>query len=146
MDGSARSTLPDLPPQDRQAPLDAELDHGVSICRVTGRIGILVDTGMSKNINRMLVAPEQSHTTEQRLIEDKMVEGIKSLKSQTSQLDDELFGGDWESARKTAHTISVCCEYMATLSYRLEDVKGINAQFARIQAHIDRLESQNKEK
>ena len=94
------------------------------------------------NVNRMLVTEHQSHTTEERLIEDKMQDGIKTLKNLATELDEMLFAGQWGEAGYVAKHIGTATDYMAKLAYRLEDVKGINAQFARIQEHIDRLEAQ----
>jgi outer membrane receptor for Fe3+-dicitrate len=61
------------------------------------------------------------------------------------RLDDMMFNADWSNASITARRIADITDYMAKLQYRLEDVKGINAQFARIQEHIDRLDAQLKE-
>jgi hypothetical protein len=93
------------------------------------------------NINRMLVAPGESHTTEERRIEEKMADGIRHLKRLTVQLDEELYGCEWEEARLTAQKIAAHTQYMGKLNIRLTDVQGINAQFARIQTHIDRIEA-----
>lgn len=95
--------------------------------------------------NRMLVENSESHITEQDRLEKKIADGDLSLMRHMEALNAELFNSDWEAAAVTARTISVCVEYMAMLERRLEDVVDINAQFARIQEQVDRIEKLIKE-
>lgn len=95
--------------------------------------------------NRMFVANGQSHITEERLIEDKMQTGIVKLKKLTAELDEYLYDHKWESAGSTARNIGCITDYMARMEYRLHDVVQINAQFERIQEHIDRIEATEKQ-
>jgi hypothetical protein len=92
------------------------------------------------NINRMLVAPGESHTTEERRIEEALADNVRGLKRLTTQLDELLYDCYWEEAVIKAQEIAARCDYMRKLNYRLTDVQGINAQFARIQEQIDRIE------
>lgn len=97
------------------------------------------------NVNRMLVTEHQPHTTEEREIEDEIESCMRKLRNHTARLDDCLFNEDWKNAGDWANGIVRLTEYVIQLEYRLVDVKAINAQFERIQTHIDRIEAQLKE-
>ena len=94
--------------------------------------------------NRMFVALGESHITEQRLIEEKMRDGVKRLRTLAAGLDECLFISDWDDASKIARRIIEAADYMHRLNNRLEDVKDINKSYASIQAHIDRIEATEK--
>ena len=93
------------------------------------------------NPNRLLVVEQESHITEERRIEDKMFETqgyiIAEYERQSELIDD----CEWGLLIKSTRKIETWSQSQALMQTRLQDVKQINATFARIQAHIDRIEA-----
>lgn len=97
------------------------------------------------NVNRLLVVPTDSHVTEERRIEDRMVEMKRDIRKHTQSMRSELTNSDWVAAGRSATAIRDLTSEMWVMDQRLQDVKDINAQFARLQEHTDRLDAQLKE-
>lgn len=95
--------------------------------------------------NRLLVTAGDSHITEQRRIEEEICRCRTKLEEITIDLAVAIEDRAWDAAGGIALRIEKGTDYLQILEYRLEDVVGINEQFARIQVHIDRLEQQLKE-
>ena len=97
------------------------------------------------NKNRLLVTMHDSHITEERRIEEKMLELDYKLESEVTQLEITIEQQRWNDVVITSRIVQQLASDMFTLSRRLEDVKEINEQFARIQEHIDRIEATDHE-
>ena len=95
--------------------------------------------------NRLLVTDHDSHITEERRIEEKMLELDYKLEDEVMQLEITIDQQRWNDSIITSRNIQRLASDMFILSRRLEDVKQINEQFARIQAHIDRIEATENE-
>ena len=96
------------------------------------------------NPNRLLVTPMDSHITEQRRIEEKMIEIDDLLSIQFEDLKTDLAFSNWNAVMLTTRRMGESAGQLWLLDQRLQDVKQINEQFARIQAHIDRIEATDK--
>jgi hypothetical protein len=95
--------------------------------------------------NRLLVTSDESHITEQRRIEDEIELSEATMDMLTTELGELLDDREWEQAGRIANRIEKGTDYIQLLEYRLEDVIDINAQLARIQGQVDRIEKQLKE-
>ena len=91
--------------------------------------------------NRLLVTDHDSHITEERRIEEKMIELDYAIERDIEHLENCHQSQGWNDAIITTRLIQQHASDMLILSRRLEDVKQINATFARIQAHMDRIEA-----
>ena len=94
--------------------------------------------------NRLLVTAHDSHITEERRIEEKMIEVDDILSSRYSDLKIDLGASNWNAVILTTSRIAECAGQLWLMDQRLQDVKQINEQFARIQIHIDRIEATEK--
>lgn len=97
------------------------------------------------NSNRLLVAAQESHITEERRIEEKMIETDDLLSYQFEDLKTDMAFSNWNAVILTSRRIAETAGQLWLLDQRLQDVKQINEQFARIQAHIDRIEATDEE-
>ena len=97
------------------------------------------------NPNRLLVTMHDSHITEERRIEEKMQEIECKIEDEMLRLDDHVVGWMWNDVIITTRLIQQHASDMFVLNRRWTDVKEINSTFARIQAHIDRIEATEEE-
>ena len=95
--------------------------------------------------NRLLVTDHDSHITEERRIEEKMVEVDFLLTERLNDLQTDLSYKNWNAVVLTTSRIAEKAAQLWLMEQILQDVKHINEQFARIQAHIDRIEATENE-
>ena len=93
------------------------------------------------NPNRLLVTEHDSHITEERRIEEKMIEIQDSLIREYESQSELIDVGQWHKLIASTRAIESGCQQQYILQARLQDVRQINATFARIQGHIDRIEA-----
>ena len=93
------------------------------------------------NPNRLLVTALDSHITEERRIEEKMIEVDDLLSHQFEDLKTDMAFSNWNAVMLTSRRIAETAGQLWLMNQRLQDVKQINEQFARIQAHIDRIKA-----
>ena len=93
------------------------------------------------NPNRLLVTEHDSHITEESRIEDKMIEIQNEIFREYELQSTFIDHLEWHKVIHSTRAIESRCQQMYILTTRLQDVKQINATFARIQEHIDRIEA-----
>ena len=93
------------------------------------------------NQNRLLVTAHDSHITEERRIEEKMIEVDDRLTHRYEALKTYLQHNNWNMIIQMSGQVSELAGKLWLMEQRLQDVKQINEQFARIQVHIDRIEA-----
>ena len=96
------------------------------------------------NQNRLLVTMHDSHITEERRIEEKLLEIDYKMEDEFENLSGYHNQMRWNDVIITTRIIQQLASDCFVLSRRLEDVKQINATFSRIQVHIDRIEATEK--
>jgi hypothetical protein len=95
---------------------------------------------MGENINRLFVMPTDSHITEERRIEEAIVDEVHCLEVERMNLEGSIRTQHWADVAKHATKVRQHASQIWIYDQRLQDVVDINAQYARIQAHIDRIE------
>ena len=93
------------------------------------------------NVNRLCVMPTDSHITEERRIEEAMIELDDSISTSLENLHAYLGIHDWVNSARMARQVASYSSEIWIMDQRLQDVKQINEQYERIQAHIDRIEA-----
>ena len=93
------------------------------------------------NINRKFVMPTDSHITEERRIEDAMIELDDSISKSLENLHSYLGYHDWANSARMARQVASFASEIWILDQRLQDVKQLNAQYERIQEQMERIEA-----
>ena len=91
--------------------------------------------------NRLLVTSHDSHITEERRIEEKMISTEDAMFRTYLEMDAAVAGRDWHALLMNTRTIQQNVSDLWVMERRLQDVRHINKQFERIQSHIDRIEA-----
>jgi hypothetical protein len=92
------------------------------------------------NPNRMFVTEHDSHITEERRIEERIVKCVEELESLRIGMEDALREQDWIAVSLKCRSMRDLSSQIWIFDQRLQDVVEINKQFARIDAHMERIE------